>query len=175
MWCHSLALRQNSQNPEVQGWRLMMVGRGGTQVSTHHLLTAPQGRPRRDRAVSYRKSRWAVPSVAHCLPARGPSVPPPAPFPYPPAHTHTQVQRQGRPRSPSCSGGTQGRGPGVGWGARGRMSAPIWVLKGGERAFSRIQSPPLCSLPTWGSGWERSQPEDTAPAPSQRAELAKEL
>lgn len=156
-----------------------MVGGRGTQVSIHHPLTAPPGRPRRDRAVSYRKRRWAVPSAAHCLPARGPSVPPRntisvSPLaPAPP--THPGPPRRTGFRSPNCPGGTPGNGPGVGWGAGGEQ-APHLAPEGREEGDLTNPEPPTVLMVHLGlSVWVGSQTEDTASAPSQRAESAEGL
>lgn len=84
----------------------MMVGQGVLEPShtrTHSHTPLPKhtqpGQLRKDRAVSYRKSRWAVPSATIVCRSGGPSVPPSSTVSVPSAHstplkeTHSQVSK----------------------------------------------------------------------------------
>lgn len=129
------------------GWR----GRYSDQVTPSlHPPPAP-GRPRGDRAVSYRKSRRAVPSAAHCLPALRSSVPPPQHCfrITSPLHAHhTQIQRERLAPGPQAVPEESRERVPEAIRAPGGEQGPHLASRGGERAISRIQSPPFCSLPT---------------------------
>lgn len=144
-------------------WRLMMVGGGGTQGPLPPKHTHTPGRPRRDRAVSCRKRRRAVPSAPHCLPARGPSVPPPSTVSVSPPHTPRSRMR-GWNRVPRLSRSDAGKTP-ESDGALGGEQAPDLAPKGGRRATSGIRSPLLCPCHLGRPGWEGSQERTRSPPP----------
>lgn len=92
----------------------------------------PPGRPRRDRAVSDRKRRRAVPSVAHCPRTRAPSVPPPDTVSVsPPPHSGPAL---GAGPGPQALPGRRWESPRVGRGARGRTSPHLAPEVGRRRS-----------------------------------------
>lgn len=161
----------DSQTPDVgveaddggRGRHLSLQVPPPTPTHTH---TPTPRQPRRDRAVSCRKRRRAVPSATHCLPARGPYVPPPNTVSVSPPTPRSRVRDWNQ--VPKLSRSDAGEVP-ESVGALQGEQAPHLAPKGGRRAISRVQSPQLCSPPTWGSQCGRGPSQRTSSPPHHRA------
>lgn len=151
-----------------------MVGEGDTSPSRYppppqHTHTHTPRQPRTDRAVSCRKRRRAVPSATHCLPSRGPSVPPPNVVSVSPPTPRSRMRDWNQ--VPKLSRSDAGKVP-ESVGALQGEQAPHLAPKGGRRAISRVESPTLLASHLGLPVREGSQPKDIKATPSQGTEPA---
>lgn len=146
---------------------LGVLGSSHTPLPKH---TQP-GQLRKDRAVSYRKSRWAVPSVTIVYGSGGPSVPPsntvsvsPAPStPLQEAHP----ERTSR-RSPSQLWGR--KGPLGIWEITVRTSSPVRSWTAIRRRSAQSSAPLLAWLTQLGLPVSEESPYRTVCPPRRSAQ-----